>query len=213
LIITISRQFRAGGSEVAAEVAEALGWSVVDDSLVDAVAERSGFSPEEVRSLEESVPTFMERFAQYSALASPEGLLSTPSAIESPATTTLAHVTRSVIEEFARRDRIVLVGRAAAAVLEAERDAIHVRLVAPLSLRLRATMDALGCSEEEARVEVQERDENRARYHRDLFGRDWNDPLNYHLVLNAGALGVSGAAELIVARARALGWSAKGPVS
>jgi hypothetical protein len=194
-------------------VAEVLGWSVVDDALIDVVAERSGFTPEEVRSLEESVPTFLERFAQYSALSSPESLLSTPSAIESPATTTLAHVTRDVIEEFGRRDRVVLVGRAAAVVLESARDAIHVRLVAPLNLRVRATVDALGCSEAEARIEVQERDENRARYHRELFGRDWNDPLNYHLILNTGALGVSGAADLIVTRARTLGWSPDSPAS
>ena len=213
MIITISRQFRAGGSEVAALVAETLGWSVVDDALIDAVAERSGFTPEDVRSLEESVPTFLERFAQYSALSSPEGLLATPSAIESPATTTLAHVTREVIEEFGRRDRVVLVGRAAAVVLESKRDAIHVRLVAPLNVRLHATVEALECSKEEARVEVQERDENRARYHRELFGRDWNDPLNYHLILNTGALGISGAADLIVARTRTLGWSPDPPAS
>ena len=213
MIITISRQVRAGGSEVAAQVAEALGWSVVDDALIDAVAERSGFTPEDVRSLEESVPTFLERFAQSSALSSPEALLSTPSAIEVPATTTLAHVTREVIEEFGRRDRVVLVGRAAAVVLESKRDAIHVRLVAPLCMRIRATVDALGCSDDEARAEVQERDENRARYHRDLFGRDWNDPLNYHLILNTGALGVSGAADLIVARARTLGWLTGSPAA
>ena len=213
MIITISRQYRAGGSEVAARVAAALEWSVIDDALVEAVAARSGFTPEDVRSLEESVPTFLERFGRFSALSSPEGLLSTPSAIEDPAAMTLAHVSRDVIEEIGRRNRIVLVGRAAAVVLEAERNAIHVRLVAPLANRMRAAMDAEGCSEDEALAEIQQRDENRARYHRDLFDRDWNDPLNYHLVLNTGSLGFAGAAEVIAARARALGWAPDSVVS
>lgn len=206
MVITISRQYMAGGSDVAARVAETLGWTVVDDALIDAVAERSGFAPEDVQSLEESVPSFMERFAQSSALSSPENLLSTPSAIDGPATVRLAHVTRDVIEELGQQDRLVFVGRAAAAVLASERNAIHVRLVAPIESRVREAMNRLGLSEEEARSAVEERDRGRERYHKELFGRDWNDPVNYHLVLNTEILGRAGAAELIVTRARSLGW-------
>jgi cytidylate kinase len=206
LLITISREYLAGGSRVAAEVASSLGWTVIDDAFVNAVAERSGFTPEDVRSLEESVPTFLERFAQSSAFSSPESLMAAPSAIEGPATVELAHVTRKVIEELSQRDRIVFVGRAAAEILAGERDAIHVRLVAPVSVRVHAAMNELALGEAEARAEVRERDDIRARYHKELFGRDWNDSANYHMVLNTDALGLSGAAELIVARARALGW-------
>ena len=206
MVITISRQYMAGGSDVAARVAEALGWTVVDDALIDAVAERSGFTAEDVKSLEERVPSFMERFAQSLALSSPENLLSTPSAIEEPATIQLAHVTRAVIEELGRRDRLVFVGRAAAAVLASERNAIHVRLVASLESRVQEAVRQLGVSEEEARITVDERDQGRERYHKEFFGRDWNDAVNYHLVLNTEILGRAGAAELIVARARALGW-------
>lgn len=206
MLITISREYLAGGSNVASTVAAALGWTVIDDDFIDAVAERSGFTPDDVRSLEESVPSFMERFAQFSALSSPETLMSTPSAIEGPATVELAHVTREVIEELSLRDRMVFVGRAAAAILAGEREAIHVRLVAPLQVRVLAATCERGMTEEEAEVVVRERDEGRARYHQELFGRDWNDASNYHMVLNTDALGMSGTAEIIVARAKALGW-------
>ena len=60
MIITISRQYAAGGSDVAQRVANALGWTVVDDALIDQVAERSGITPEEVASLEERVPSFLD---------------------------------------------------------------------------------------------------------------------------------------------------------
>jgi len=206
MLITISRQYMAGGSDVAARVAEALGWTVVDDALIDAVAERSGFAPEDVQSLEERVPSFMERFGQSSALSSPENLLSTPSAINEPATLELAHVTRKVIEELAGQDRLVFVGRAAAAVLSSERDAIHIRLVASFESRVQRTMRRLDLGEEEARSVVDERDRGREQYHMELFARDWNDPVNYHMVLNTEIIGRDGAAELVVARARSLGW-------
>jgi cytidylate kinase len=206
MLITISRQYMAGGSDVARRVAEALGWTVVDNALIDTVAERSGFAPEDVQSLEETVPSFLERFAQSSALSSPENLLSTPSAINEPATLELAHITRNVIEELSGQDRLVFVGRATAAVLASERDAIHVRLVASFESRVQNAMRQLELGDEEARSVVEERDRGRERYHMELFDRDWSDPVNYHIVLNTEILGRDGAAELIVARARSLGW-------
>jgi cytidylate kinase len=39
-----------------------------------------------------------------------------------------------------------------------------------------------------------------------MYGRDWDDAVNYHLVLNTELLGVEGAGDLVVARAKALGW-------
>ena len=206
MIITISRQYLAGASAVADRIAAELAWQVVDDAFTDAIAERSGFSPEDVRSLEESVPSFMERFAQSSALSFPEFLVSTPSAIEEPEARKLAHISRDFIEELGRRDRIVMVGRAAAAVLASERDAIHVRLVASREHRVQRAIDERGLSESEARAAVQERDTNRERYHKEMFGRDWNDPVNYHMVLNTELLGCEGAADLVIARAKMLGW-------
>jgi cytidylate kinase len=206
MLITISRQFMTGGSDVAVLVAEALGWTVIDRAFIDAVAERSGYSTEDVEALEESVPTFMERFAQSSALSLPEFLISAPRALEGPAAATLAHVTRGVVEELADREKVVIVGRAADAVLARERDAIHVRLVASREWRVQQTMQRMGLDEEQAGITVNEHDLNRERYHREFFGRDWNDPVNYHLVLNTELLGFEGAADLIVARARALGW-------
>jgi cytidylate kinase len=54
---------------------------------------------------------------------------------------------------------------------------------------------------------VAERDANRARYHREYYDRDSNDPIHYHMVLNTGRLGFDGAAQVILDRARALGWA------
>jgi len=47
MVITISRQYGAGGSEVARLVAARLGWSVVDNEIIDRVAERANLSPVE----------------------------------------------------------------------------------------------------------------------------------------------------------------------
>ena len=206
MFITISRQFAAGGSEVANAVAAELGWTVVDDAFIDEVSARTGIEPEEIAALEERVPSFIEKFARSSAAASPENQVVDPSWIEQPNAERLAKVTRDVVKELGRRDRVVLVGRAAAAVLARESQAIHTRLVASIEFRVRQAVDRLGVAQDEARAHVEEVDENRRRYHSELYDRDWNDPVNYHFVLNTEILGAQGAVRIIVEHARHLGW-------
>ncbi len=115
-------------------------------------------------------------------------------------------VTELVVEEVAAEGKVVLVGRAAPAVLARERDAIHVKVVAPREWRIRAAAARLGLPPAEAATVTDATDKNRARYHRQYYGRDWNDPASYHMLLNTAALGLDGAAEVIVERARARGW-------
>ena len=119
----------------------------------------------------------------------------------------LVRITERVVEEVAAEGKVVLVGRAAPAVLARERDAIHVKVVRPARL---ADPDRGGAARRVARrrrpAVTDDTDRNRARYHRQYYQRDWHDPANYHLVLNTAALGLDGAAEVIVGRAKALGW-------
>ena len=206
MLITISRQFAAGGSQIARRVAEELGWRLIDDELVDRVAERAGVSREEVAALEERAPSFIERLARLTALELPELFLPTAEAIQEFGESHLVKITRALVEEIAAEGRCVVVGRASAAVLARTANTLHVRLVAPLDLRVRTATERLGLDPAEAPRLVEERDANRARYHREYYDRDWNDPVNYDMVLNTGRLGFDGAARAIVGRARAVGW-------
>jgi cytidylate kinase len=204
--ITISRQYAAGSSEVARRVAELLGWRVLDDELIDQVAERSGLSREEVEELEERIPTFIERVAQTNALAFPDLMIGPAELVAEPEQAKLVRITRSIIEELGRQSRLVMVGRAAAAVLGRRSDALHVRLVASREWRIKRAIERLQLPEAKAAQILDDRDRNRVRYHREFYGRDWTDPLNYHMTLNTERLGFDVAARTVVAAARAMGW-------
>jgi cytidylate kinase len=205
MLITISRQFGAGGSLVAKLVAEQLGWSVIDNELVDEVARRIGKPVKEVAEKEERVPSFVERLAR-ALVATPEVPLVSSTALESLDEAEVVKMTEVVVAEVAQHGRVVLVGRAASAVLARESGAIHVQLVAPRSFRIRVVAERSGLDPKAAEKQIVETDAQRGRYHKEYYNREWSDPVNYHLVLNTGALGFDGAAGLIVARARALGW-------
>ena len=206
MLITISRQFAAGGSDVAERAANALGWRVVDTAFVGQVAERAGVPEEEVARLEERAPSFMERLARSTAMQFPELFLPVAGPVADFEEAKLVKITRGLVTELAAEGRLVLVGRAAAAVLAHESDTLHVRLVAPRPFRVNMARIALGLDAEEAERRLDETDRNRAQYHREFYERNWDEPTNYDLILNTERLGFDAAAELIVARARALGW-------
>ena len=60
-IVTISRQFGAGGSSVAALVAAEIGAEVVDKKLIEEVASRLALKPSDVEAESERPRTLLER--------------------------------------------------------------------------------------------------------------------------------------------------------
>jgi len=210
MIITISRQFGAGGSLVARRVAEALGWRVVDNELIAEVARRAGLAPEEVAQKEERAPGFVERLTRALARSVPELFSGAGEKVPEPEEAAIVKVTERVVAELAAAGRVVMVGRAGAAVLSArgQHDALHVKLVAPRELRIDAVMRRQGLAREAATALLQETDANRARYVKQNYQRDWDDATNYDMVLNTGSLGSDGAARVIVEHAKAR-WEGK----
>jgi cytidylate kinase len=208
MLITISRQYGAGGSVVARRVAELLGWRVVDNELVERVAAEAGLTPEDVARREERVPGFVQRLAQALVAGTPEAgpgpAIAVP--LSSLAEPDLVRVTERVVAQLAAEGKVVLVGRAAPAVLGSDREALHVRVVASRPYRIRTAAERLSVSEEEAARITDDTDKNRARYHREYYKREWADPVGYHMTLNTELLGLEGAARVIADAARARGW-------
>lgn len=204
MIITVSRQIGAGGAEVARRVADALGWRLVDNELVDQIAARAGLSPAEVRDREETAPGFLERLIRMLTKSTPELLNPPADRVPELEEAHLVKVTESVVADVARDGRVVMVGRAASAVLSRDRDALHVKIVAPRPVRIDAVMARLGIDATAAAAEVERSDANRQRYHQTYYERDWNDAAHYHMVLNTAALGLAETAATIVGRAKSL---------
>lgn len=205
MLITISREFGAGGADVARRVAEELGWRVVDNELIDRIAERAGIPAAEVAEHEESAPGFVERLARALARSAPELFPSAPAEPPpEPAEARLVRVTGTVVEEMAAEGRVVMVGRAASAVLGRSEDALHVKIVAPVRYRIAEIMRRKQADEKTAEQLVKESDGNRARYHEQYYHRQWRDSANYHMVLNTEALGLDAVTAVIVGRAKAL---------
>ena len=200
-VITISRMFGSGGSEVAELVAGALGWTLLDDAVVDAVAARLGVTPAEVKARDERVPSLAERLVDTLSLASPE--LAPPSTTGlPPSEAQLVEVTHHVIDEVVQSGPAVLVGRGAQCVLAERDDALHVFCYAPDAALVRRTIEQLGLSKGDAEKRVADTNRQRERYVRRHWNRSWQDPGNYHVCVDTAWLGIADTASLIVGLAR-----------
>jgi cytidylate kinase len=200
-VITISRLYGSGGSEVAARVAESLGWSLLDNSVVDAVAARLGMPASEVARREERVPSLVERLVDTMALGS-QDWVNPLAAKRQPSDEQLLEVTRHIVEEAVARGPIVVVGRGALSMTAEREDALHVFCYAPRKALIARSMLRDKLDEEAAAKLVDETNSRRESWVKKHFNRDWKSFSNYHLAVNTGWLGIDGASALIVSAAR-----------
>ncbi len=208
-VITVSRQYASGGSNIARLVAERLGWTLVDNEFLDRVARQAGISRREVEEREERVPGLAERLARALAISSPEVFVATgePPEPQFSSEADLVRATEAVINQAVQAEkRLIMVGRGAQAHLARHEDTLHVYIVAPRDVRIRAAAERLGVSDKEAEDCVDKTDEGRRRYVKTYYHRQWEDPNNYHITLNTAVFGYEQCADLIVAAAKARGW-------
>ena len=200
-VLTVSRLYGSGGSEVAALVAKSLGWSLLDNAVVDAVAARMGLSVAEVQAREERVPSLVERLTSAMAMGSQEWV-SPLTAAKRPTDEQLIEVTRHVVEEAIASGPLVVVGRGTQEMLAAREDTLHVFCYAPRKALIARTMQREGVSAEEAARLVDDTNKQRDQWVRLHWERERRAHENFDLSVNTERLGIQGAADLIVTAAK-----------
>jgi len=202
-IITVSRLYGSGGSEVATLVAKELGWSLLDNTVVDMVAARLGITPAQVAAREERVPSLVERISDALTLGSQEWITPMTATRRAPTDEQLIEVTRHVLDEAILAGPLVVVGRGAQSMLAERSDAIHVFCYAPRAALISRVMETERLGSAEASKLVDDTNAQREGWVRRHFRRAWRAHENYDLSLNTAWLGIPRSAGLIAFAARA----------
>jgi len=213
-VITLSRQFGAGGAAIGRILAERFSASYLDREIVARAAARAGIPEDEAEGYDERLPGIWQRVAAALASSAPEvAVPAVPSEGLAVAAIgqRLAEVTRAVIEEEASTGNAVIVGRGGGFVLAGRPDVLRVHLHAALEARIAY----LRARVEEAPPDVRPDDaslgalcrsidEARGRYLKHAFDVDWMDARHYDVTLDTGRLGLARCVELIETAARHL---------
>ena len=194
LAITISREIGAGGRTIAELVAHRLAaiektpastpWAVFDANLAKQVLEDHKLSPN------------LERFVTEDARLPVEAIVEEVLGLHPSGWTLVQHTTKTILR-LAGLGHVIVVGRGGNVITARLPNVFHVRLVAPLWMRLRHTADYYQLSETEAVKFVREKDQARRRYVRRYFNAEIDDPTLYDVTLNTGRYGFAGTADVI----------------
>jgi cytidylate kinase len=166
-VITVSRQYGAGGHEVARHLAEALGWELLDRELLHQAAAVEQVPDAELEPLDEKARSMTDRFRLH------------------PPHQRYMHGLTEAARQAAIRGHVVLVGRGARQLLGDVPGAFHLRLVAPFDWRVQRMALREGWSMEQAKTHCLEMDRSRDRFMRYFFGAESLQPEQYDLVANS----------------------------
>jgi cytidylate kinase len=103
-----------------------------------------------------------------------------------------------IIQAWAYKGEAVIVGRGGQMALHGWPDVFHIRVVAPLEMRIAHLQQKENISAESARARLEASAKTRARYLRRSYGVEIEDPTMYHLTINTGLLGLSQAVNLVI---------------
>jgi len=195
-LITVSREFGAGGSDLASELGSRLKWPVLDHDIVHRVAERLRLDDGTVEPFDEHPPSLLARIATVLIVPLP-GMYSFPAADDVPSHDAIASATRRVIEDAAKSLPLIVVGHGAQCIFEDWTDTLSVRLVAPLGVRLERIAARQKINPTLAAALVRRADEDRQAYIQRYFHRDWRNELLYDLQINTGGIDISEAATIV----------------
>ncbi|HEY2898323.1 MAG TPA: cytidylate kinase-like family protein [Gemmatimonadaceae bacterium] len=183
-LITVSRQFGAGGSELARKLGERLNWPVLDDEVTCRCAQRLNLETSTVARLREHSPTLLARLSAALLVAPPEAPgIDTMHLLRVDA---IAEAALESITEAAKSLPLILVGFGTQCIFANRADALHVRLVAPMPARVERLRARYGWDAANAAARARRMDEDRRRYVQRYFHRDVNDPLLYDVQINTG---------------------------
>lgn len=191
-IITISRQFGAGGSTIGQAVAERLGYYYCDkDMIVRAAIESGNLTPDEIRYYDERVP---KQFGFGQSLFD---------FYNKPLDERLFNAQKEAIKKVAEKGNCVIVGRNANIILKEYDKSLHVFISASERFRLKRMM---GKMPDVPEAKVLERlhsvDKARKKYCKYYTDTEFGSAEFYDLSVKSSSLGIDKCVDLICSAAQ-----------
>jgi cytidylate kinase len=182
-VITIEREYGAGGAAIAEKLAARLGWKLWDQSLTAEIAGQAHVDQTSIQRLEERVDPLFYRLMKVFMRGSFERSLPVGNLDYLDCENLVPFMSR-VVERAAAAGNCVIVGRGATYLLRDRADAFHVFIYAPWDEKMRRLRE-LGKSGAEATELLQSIDHERATFVKTYFGKEWPTREFYHLMINS----------------------------
>lgn len=183
--ITVAREPGSGGAPIAKAVAETLGFTYLDEQIVDEIASSTKKRREVIQAVDEKSRNAIEDMVH--------------SMINQEYVDDVKYVTElvKVILAYAHQGHVVMLGRGANFITPFAKG-LHVNITAPYAVRVKRAMDFEGLSETQAKKVIAAVEKERSSFVKQYFKHDINKPNSYDLTLNTTYFRVDEARDVIL---------------
>ena len=182
--VTIARRMGSGGAYVGQGIAKRLGLRYIDREVLHLCAESLGVDEKSLDTNRERVASFWERLFGGLTFGPPETPYAPPP-LRTYTDRQLFERQVEILRKIAAREDCLIVGYGAAYVLPLHARMVNFYFHAPMSYRMRRVMEVYNLDDKaRARRMIEESDETREKYIREMIGRDWSCADNYHLCVD-----------------------------
>lgn len=185
-VITISREFGSVGDDIGARVARRLGYHLVDKEFIGALLREYGLL------------NFEKEFE------TPQGFWDAFNVQRGQRRDAMVEMLNKVVRGVARHGDVVIQGRSGFAILAGYADVLHVRLQAPLAVRVQHVMVQQEVTAEQAAAIVRDGDKARKYFVEDFYGVPWGAIEAFDLVINTDKVPQELAEAWVIDAAKAL---------
>lgn len=195
-VITISRQYGAGGRTIGEKVAKKLNYSFFDNELIQMVAEKAKVSENTVKSFEKEKHG---KFQEFISGMMPKRLVDFIrfGGNEMIEEVIYVDLLQDIIRKIADEGNAVIIGRASQYILKDYENVHHVLVVAERHDRVKFMEKNYDLPPFQADQAVTWDDKRRANLYRKFGKTDYETLHHYRLILNMSKLDVAKAVELI----------------
>jgi len=195
-VITISRQFGAGGITLGKMIAEKMGYTFADSDIIQRVAKEANVSTDWIESFEKEAGSRLSRFISSMVskrwldrvLSDERGYLDEQIYLD---------YLVLIVAQFADEGDVVILGRGSQYILNDHPDAVHILLVDQFENRVQFMMNQYDMPQKKAERMVVNEDRRRLNLFKRLGKSDYENPQLYHLVLNMGRLDLDTARDMV----------------
>jgi cytidylate kinase len=181
--ITIEREFGCGGSEIAAKLAQLLGWKLWDHELTQEIARLTNSTPQAVEQREwKSDPAVYRVFKSFLRGAF-EGGLPPTDRLELLDARRIAAVSEAAVNRALSSGPCVIVGRGSQYFLRDRKDVFRTFLYASRTFKIHRLITT-GMPEDKAIADVDTIDADRAAFVKKYLKLNWPERHLYHAMFN-----------------------------
>lgn len=199
-VITISREFGSGGRRIGEEIAKRLNIELYDKTIIEMVAEKSGFTVDFVEENDQRLSRSM--LFQIAVTGTLPPWITAPK--EEVALGGLFETQAEIIRELASKGGCVIVGRCADYILRDDPNRISVFIRGETKDKAQRCVKEYGLGPNLAQGEMLRRDKERADYYNHYTGRTWGNAENYDICLNSSLFGIEGCVDMIISAIKEL---------